>query len=112
MEIKYARHPDAPAGTPPLAVRAGDFIFVGGQMAAHPVLGVPEEAKLMPGRPFHGSDIEKQVRYIYTDLSKTLETLGSSIRQIMEINSYHMHGQEVDMALRTRREFFGEEAPP
>lgn len=112
MKIQYAHHPDAPAGTPPLAVRAGDFIFVGGQIAAHPTQGVPAEAKLVAGRPFHGSDIEKQIRYIYTGLARTLDELGSSIRQVMEINSYHMHGREIDMALRVRRDFFEAEAPP
>ena|GEM_PF-195882 len=112
MEIEYFRHPDARPGSAPLAARAGDFIFVGGQMAVHPTQGVPAEVTGTPGRPFHGSGMERQINYIYSNLSHTLSELGSSIRQIMKINSYHINGDEVDMALRLRKDFFGVEAPP
>ena len=112
MEIQYARHPEAPPGAPPEAARAGDLIFVGGQMAVHPTKGVPDETKPVPGYPWHGSGMERQLRYLYGNLSRTLEELGSSITQGMKINSFHLQPQEIDMALRVRREYFGEEAPP
>lgn len=112
MKIQYARHPDAPAGAPPLAVRAGDFVFTGGQMAVHPKEGVPPDARQPKGRPFHGSAMQRQARYIYTNLANTLASLGSSGHHVMKINSYHMHGPDADMHLRTRREFFGDTEPP
>ena len=112
MKIQYLRHPDAEAGAPPLAVRAGDFVFLGGQMAVHPKQGVPPEARQPIGRPFHGSAMERQARYLYTNMADTLEKLGSTIKHVMKINSYHMHGLDTDMHLRTRREFFGDSEPP
>lgn len=112
MEIQYIRHQDAPSGYPPLAARAGDFVFVGGCVAAHPTEGVPAIARPQRGVPFHGSSIERQVRHIYDNLSATLEAAGSSIRRVMKINSYHTNALEVDAALRVRKDYFGVEDPP
>jgi enamine deaminase RidA (YjgF/YER057c/UK114 family) len=56
--------------------------------------------------------MERQARYIYGQMADTLEKLGSNVRQVMKINSYHVHGHETDMHLRTRREFFGDAEPP
>ncbi len=102
MKIEYAHHPDASPAAPPLAARAGDHIFVGGQMAVHPTHGIPAEAKLLPNYHWHGSSIHKQLTYIYSDLDKTLQRLGSSLPRCLKINSYHTNPMEVDMALRVR----------
>ena len=113
MSITYFHHPDAPAGAPPLAARAGDHVFVGGQMAVHPVEGIPAEAKLLPDYYWHGSSIHKQLTFIYRNLDETLKQLGSSLPRCLKINSYHTDPAEVDMALRVRREWFeAEGAPP
>ena len=112
MDIQYAHIPDAPPGTPPLAARAGDFIFSGGQIALHLEQGIPEETRLVPGYPFHGSSIERQLRYLYARLGEALESLGSSLHHVMKINSYHVKPAEIDMALRLRRSVFGEADPP
>jgi len=111
-ELQYVRHPEAPAGAPPIAVRAGDLIFVGGQMPVHPVTGVPTETLLAKGMPFHGSLIEKQLRYLYDTLDPQLKELGTSLKRIMKINSFHLHGDDVDMALRARRNWFDHDSPP
>ncbi len=81
-------------------------------MAAHPVSGVPEEAKLLPRIPWHGSSIQKQLNYLYSNLDRSLKEVGSSLHDIMKINSYHTDPLEIDMALRVRREWFGENPPP
>ncbi len=111
-KLKYLRYPNAAADAPPVAVRAGDLIFVGGQMAVHPETGVPAETQLHKGMPFHGSLIEKQLRYLYGNLADWLPELGTSLKHIMKINSFHLHGEDVDMALRVRREWFDRDAPP
>jgi len=112
MEIKYVFHPDAPTGSAPLLARAGDLVFVGGQLAAHPVTGLPEDTKLLPRMPWHGSFILKQLNYLYGDLDRRLKEVGSSLHHIMKINSYHTDPREVDMALRVRKDWFGEDPPP
>ena len=112
MKIEFAHHPDAPAGSPPLAARAGDHVFVGGQLAAHPIQGIPSEAKLLPNYYWHGSSIHKQLTYIYSNLDNVLKGLGSSLGKCVKINSYHTDPSEVDMALRVRKEWFDIEGPP
>jgi enamine deaminase RidA (YjgF/YER057c/UK114 family) len=111
-DLNYSRHPDAPDGSPPSAVRVGDLIFVGGQMPVHPTGGLPPETKLLPGMPYHGSEIEKQLRYLYSSLDERLKELGSSLKHIAKINSFHLHGSDADMALRVRREWFDHDTPP
>ncbi len=112
MEIAYARDPDAPAGAPPAAARVGDLVFVGGQMAVDATLHLPEEVQPVPGYPWHGNSMDRQLRYLYPRLGATLEQLGSSIRHVAKINSYHTQPSELDMALRFRKEVFGTESPP
>jgi enamine deaminase RidA (YjgF/YER057c/UK114 family) len=111
-EVQYVRHPEAPAGAPPVAARAGDLIFVGGQMAAHPVQGIPAETLLLPGMPWHGSLVEKQLRYIYDNLDLRLREVGGSLKRIAKINSFHSYGEDADMALRLRRQWFDQDTPP
>jgi len=112
MEIKYFRSPDAPAGAPPQAVRAGDFVFYMGGMAVHPTKGVPDEAKPAKGFPYHGSNGDRQVRYIFKNMAATLDAAGSSIKRIMKNNAFHTIPTEIDSAIQVRRDFFDTENPP
>ena len=112
MELQYFQEPGAPSEVPPLAVRAGDFVFFAGGIAAHPINGVPDEVKLSKELPYHGSVIDRQLRYIYNNMKMVLEASGSSIRQCMKINSYHTLPTEIDAALRVRKDYFGTETPP
>ena len=113
VSIQYLHHPDAPPGVPPIAAAAGDHVFVGGQLAAHPTQGIPAEAKLLPHYHWHGSSIHKQLSYVYGQLDGHLKELGSSLRQCLKINSYHLDPAEVDMALRVRKDWFDvDSAPP
>jgi enamine deaminase RidA (YjgF/YER057c/UK114 family) len=111
-ELKYVRQAEAPEDAPPVAVRAGDLVFVGGQMPVHPLKGVPDDTRLHKGMPYHGSLIEKQLRYLYNTLDGHLAEVGTSLKHILKINSFHRHGEDVDMALRVRREWFDHDMPP
>ncbi len=113
MEIQYFRQPDVLSGIPPQVVRAGDFVFFAGGIAAHPTKGIPDE--VMPeviDHPFHGSSIERQLRYIYNNMAATLQSSGSSIKRVMKINTYQTNTAEIDAALRLRKDYFGTESPP
>jgi len=112
MEIQYYRQADAPVTSLPLAARAGDFVFYGGGIAAHPVTGMPEALKARRGFPYHGSDAERQLRYVYDTMSETLEAAGSSIKQIMKINAFHVDPAGIDAAIKLRREYFNLDNPP
>ncbi len=111
-KLDYLRDPRAPSDAPPLAVRAGDLVFVGGQMPVDPIAGIPPETLLHRGMPFHGSKIEKQLRYLFDTLNPRLGEVQASLKHIAKINSYHVHDEDIDMALRMRREWFDHETPP
>lgn len=111
-DILYLRDPEAPADAFPIAARAGDLIFVGGQMPVHPITGILPETLLHKGMPFHGSLIEKQLRYLFETLDGQLQQAGTSLKRIVRINSYHAHDEDIDMALRMRREWFDRDTPP
>ena len=110
--LMYLKNPNSPLGSPPIAVKAGDLIFLGGQMAVDPNVGVPKDLFLHEGMPHHGSLIEKQLKYIYANLEKKLPEIDTSLEHILKINSFHMHGEDIDMALRERRNWFNKENPP
>ena len=78
----------------------------------HPMQGIPEEAKLLPHYYWHGSQIHKQLTYIYTNLDENLKQLGSSLRRCLKINSYHTDPADVDMALRVRKDWFDTDSAP
>ena len=56
-DLIYLRDKDS---NNPIAVKAGDLIFIAGQMAFESEIGVPDSLKLHEGMPHHGSLIEKQ----------------------------------------------------
>jgi len=112
MEIQYFRHPGAPVGVPPAAVRAGDFIFYPGAIAADPISGIPGELRPYRGFPHHFSSIDRQLRYIFDNMSATLEKAGSSIKRGMKSNVYQVKPEEIDQAYRVRKDYFGTESPP
>ncbi len=102
MGIQYYRQPEVPPAYPPLAARAGDFVFYGGGIAAHPLRGMPPELRARRGFPHHGSDVDRQLRYVYDTMSQTLEDAGSSIKQIMKINAFHTDPAGIDAAIKLR----------
>lgn len=111
MEITYARHPDAAPGTPAIASRFGDLVFAGGHLAADGSLRVPDELKPVPDYIW-ASSMERQIPFIYRNLTAALDELGSGILQVAKINSYHVEVPEIHLALRMRKEIFGVESPP
>lgn len=112
MEIKYYRQADTTEAQLPLAARAGDFVFYGGGIAAHPISGMPAEVRARRGFPYHGADSDRQLRYVYDTMSKILDAAGSSIKQIMKINAFHTYPAGIDAAIRLRREYFNLDNPP
>ncbi len=112
MQPQYFGQTEVPMDARPLAARIGDFVFYAGGIAAHPFEGIPQETKAKKGYPHHGSGIDRQLRYIYDHMSRTLKSAGSDIRRVMKINTYQTRYEEIDSALRVRKDYFGEESPP
>lgn len=112
QEIRYFTHPEGAASGPALAARAGDLVFYGGGLAAHPERGVPDEVKPLEGYPHHWSRINREANYILGVMRRVLEAAGSSMSNVMKLNSYHLDPHDVYEALRLRKDHFGTDSPP
>ncbi len=67
------------------AIRAGEWLFLAGQVATDfktPVFGVH------PKMPYHGSDIETQTEYVLRNLKELLEHCGSSLDHVVNAHIY------------------------
>lgn len=95
----------------PLAAAAGDLVFHGGGMAAHPETGVPEGIAALDGYPHHWSRINRELSWIYEAASEVLMRAGSDLSRVMKINSFHTCADDVYEALRLRPSVFGAEPP-
>jgi 2-iminobutanoate/2-iminopropanoate deaminase len=83
----------APRGPYSPAVRAGDFIFVSGQ--------VPSE----PG------DIQHETRQVLNNLKRILEGAGASLKDVVRVGVFLADGAEFAKMNEVYAEFFGEDKP-
>jgi len=61
------------------AIRAGNWVFVAGQVATDFVNGVPPEARVKPGLPYYGDDLQLQSRYTLQNLAATMKAAGGDM---------------------------------
>jgi 2-iminobutanoate/2-iminopropanoate deaminase len=61
--------------------RAGDFVFVGGQVSA-------DER----GNPIGAGDIEVQTRNVYANIEKVLREAGAAWSDVVKLNTYYVCG--------------------
>ena len=69
------------------AVRAGDYVFVAGQMATDFRSGVSPEAQVSPTF-WEGSPIRRQTEYTLRNLAHTLEAAGSALDHVVKAQVY------------------------
>jgi len=73
------------------AIRAGEWLFLAGQVATDfktPVYGVH------PRMPYYGSDIEVQTEYVLGKLKELLEHCGSSLEHVVDAHIYLLDTQD------------------
>ncbi len=86
-EIKFDKqfHPSMRGVNFSPAIRAGEWLFLAGQVATDfktPVYGVH------PRMPYYGSDIEVQTEYVLGKLKELLEHCGSSLEHVVDAHIY------------------------
>src|SRR5215211_5942720 len=94
------------------AVRAGQFLFLAGQIASDYRTGVAPEARRNPEFPAYGSDISLQTRYILNNIKAVLEAGGSSFDNVVKAQVFLQNWQDFDGMDRVWKEFFGDNPPP
>jgi 2-iminobutanoate/2-iminopropanoate deaminase len=83
----------APKGPYSPAVRAGDFVFVSGQIPP------------VPG------DIRDEVRQVLTNIGRILEAASSSFKDVVKVNVYLADAADFAAMNEVYAEFFGESKP-
>lgn len=88
---------DLPASA---AVRAGDLLFVAGQLSVGPDLEV-----LAPG------DVRAQTRNALDSIAELVEAAGGSLGDVVDVVSYHADPRDIDTVLDVARDYFGDGFP-
>jgi 2-iminobutanoate/2-iminopropanoate deaminase len=90
----------APRGPYTPAVRAGDFIFLSGQVPVDPATN-----QFSPG------DIQHETRLALNNMKRILEGVGSSLADVVKVGVYLANGAEFAAMNEVYVEFFGETKP-
>jgi enamine deaminase RidA (YjgF/YER057c/UK114 family) len=94
------------------AVRAGEWLFLGGQMATDYVTGVTPEARIDPNFPRYETATRRQAGHVLDRVEALLEAGGSSPERLIHLWTFADGGVTdfVD-ARQTLAERFGDDAP-
>ena len=90
----------APRGPYSPAVRAGDFIFLAGQVPVDPATD-----KISPG------DIRHETRLVLNNVKRLLEGVGASLADVVKVGVYLADGAEFASMNEVYAEFFGDSKP-
>lgn len=90
----------APGNTYDHAARAGDFVFIAGQIAKD------AEGNWVKG------DSETQARAIYRNLDQVLIHVGATRYDVVKVNTILVDWKDKDVITKTRLEYFGDHRPP
>ena len=100
----------APRGGYSPVIRAGDFLFLAGQMATDFRSGVAPEARLHP-QFWGGNAMDRQARYTLDNIAVTLEAAGSSMANVVHVGVYLTDITDLPRLDRVWREYFPEDPP-
>jgi len=89
-----------PRGPYTPAVRAGDFIFLSGQVPIDPATD-----KISPG------DIKHETRLALSNMKRLLEGIGASLADVVKVGVFLADGAEFARMNEVYVEFFGESKP-
>ena len=92
---------EADAGLWSNGIRAGDFLFISGQVAR------PFEG----GRTLVGADEYEQTRQIFSRIQRICEAAGGSLEDIVKMTIYLVNIKNNTEVWRARREFFTGDFP-
>ena len=90
----------APRGPYSPAVRAGDFIFVSGQVPIDPVT-----RQVVPG------DIREETRQTLTNIMRIMEGCGAALSDVVKCQVFLADGKDFAAMNEVYAEFFGEAKP-
>ena len=90
----------APGGPYSPAVKAGDCIYVAGQISVDPISGAVIQG-----------DVQVETRQVLTNIKAILEGCGASISQVVRCGVYLMDAADFQAMNQVYAEFFGDAKP-
>ncbi|HEY0276463.1 MAG TPA: RidA family protein [Paenirhodobacter sp.] len=90
----------APGLTYEHAARAGDFIFVSGQIAK-------DEAGV-----WVGGDATNQAKQVYLNLDRVLAHMGATRNDVVKVHTILVDLKDKDAVTQVRLDYFGDHRPP
>lgn len=89
-----------PRGPYSPAVRAGDFIFVAGQLAVDPETN-----------QYIAADIQQETRVTLNNIKRILEGAGATMKDVVRVGVFMADGSEFAKMNEVYAEFFGNDKP-
>ena len=104
MDIEYLVFDNGPKRVGPFshAVKAGDFIFITGQMPT--LLDSPDILV--------SNDVEEQTHQVMKNLINVLEQCGSSLKRVTFLRVYLVNFQDFDKVNKIYKSYFNEDKLP
>jgi len=65
-------------------ILAGETLYAAGQIASDYKAGVPPEARQDPAFPYYGSNIQKQTRYVLSNLRSVFQAAGCDLKDTVK----------------------------
>lgn len=90
----------APRGPYSPAVRAGDFIFVSGQVSVDPATN-----------QMSGGDVRHETRQILNNIGRMLEGCGAGLQDVVKCSVFLADGKDFGAMNEVYAEFFGNSKP-
>ncbi len=100
-----------PGGHVVPAVKAGPLVFLSGQLASDFNTGLAPEARVVEGMPHHQNAMTLQSEYVFRNIAALMEAAGSSIENVVKVQSFTPSLDEFSGHLTVRRRFFAREPP-
>ena len=92
--------------------RAGDYIFLAGQLGTDFQNGIAAEARIDPRFPFYGSAIGRQTDYTLANLQRLLEDAGSDLDHVVKAQVFLTRAEDFLEFDHAWRRAFGDSVPP
>jgi 2-iminobutanoate/2-iminopropanoate deaminase len=98
--VVFTEKAPRPVGKYSQAIKAGDFLFISGQVAINPATGKIEE-----------NTVAGQTRRILENVRAILESQGASLKNVVKVTVFLTRAEDFAEMNRVYSEYFSEEPP-
>src|SRR5437762_566204 len=93
-------------------ILAGETLYAAGQIASDYKTGVPPEARQDPAFPYYGSNIQKQTRYVLSNLRSVFQAAGCDLKDTVKSQVTLTELRDFHYFVQVWNELFPSPPPP